>query len=107
MDGPDDYNNVQVISLDAERVASMTQQSNKIIVSVTRRSLTTSMQPVSIVVTGGFDWSAVVVNDDTSKNEKDVPKGIPIDTNMIIGIVIILMTVILVVAYESSVGSDG
>lgn len=98
MDGPDDYNNVQVISLDAERVASMTQQSNKIIVSVTRRSLTTSMQPVSIVVTGGFDWSAVVVNDDTSKNEKDVPKGIPIDTNMIIGIVIILVTVILVVA---------
>lgn len=98
MDGPDDYNNVQVISLDAERVASMTQQSNKIIVSVTRRSLTTSMQPVSIVVTGGFDWSAVVVNDDTSKNEKDVPKGMPIDTNMIIGIVIILVTVILVVA---------
>ena len=98
MDGPDDYNNVQVISLDAESVASMTQQSNKIIVSVTRRSLTTSMQPVSIVVTGGFDWSAVVVNDDTSKNEKDVPKGIPIDTNMIIGIVIILVTVILVVA---------
>ena len=87
-----------MISLDAERVASMTQQSNKIIVSVTRRSLTTSMQPVSIVVTGGFDWSAVVVNDDTSKNEKDVPKGIPIDTNMIIGIVIILVTVILVVA---------
>ena len=98
LDGPDDYNNVQVISLDAERVASMTQQSNKIIVSVTRRSLTTSMQPVSIVVTGGFDWSAVVVNDDTSKNEKDVPKGIPIDTNMIIGIVIILVTVILVAA---------
>ena len=98
MDGPDDYNNVQVISLDAERVASMTKQSNKIIVSVTRRSLTTSMQPVSIVVTGGFDWSAVVVNDDTSKNEKDVPKGMPIDTNMIIGIVIILVTVILVVA---------
>ena len=87
-----------MISLDAERVASMTQQSNKIIVSVTRRSLTTSMQPVSIVVTGGFDWSAVVVNDDTSKNEKDVPKGMPIDTNMIIGIVIILVTVILVVA---------
>ena len=56
------------------------------------------MQPVSIVVTGGFDWSAVVVNDDTSKNEKDVPKGIPIDTNMIIGIVIILVTVILVAA---------
>ena len=98
MDGPDDYNNVQVISLDAERVASMTQQSNKIIVSVTRRSLTTSMQPVSIVVTGGFDWSAVVVNDDTSKNEKDVPKGMPMDINVIVGIVIILVTVILVAA---------
>lgn len=98
MDGPDDYNNVQVISLDAESVASMTQQSNKIIVSVTRRSLTTSMQPVSIVVTGGFDWSAVVVNDDTSKNEKDIPKGIPMDINVIVGIVIILVTVILVAA---------
>ena len=98
MDGPDDYNNVQVISLDAERVASMTKQSNKIIVSVTRRSLTTSMQPVSIVVTGGFDWSSVVVNDDTSKNEKDEPKGVPIDTNMVVGIVIILVTVILVAA---------
>ena len=98
MDGPDDYNNVQVISLDAERVASMTKQSNKIIVSVTRRSLTTSMQPVSIVVTGGFDWSAVVVNDDTSKNEKDIPKGIPMDINVIVGIVIILVTVILVAA---------
>ena len=98
MDGPDDYNNVQVISLDAESVASMTQQSNKIIVSVTRRSLTTSMQPVSIVVTGGFDWSAVVVNDDTSKNEKDVPKGMPMDINVIVGIVIILVTVILVAA---------
>lgn len=98
MDGPDDYNNVQVISLDAERVASMTKRSNKIIVSVTRRSLTTSMQPVSIVVTGGFDWSAVVVNDDTSKNEKDIPKGIPMDINVIVGIVIILVTVILVAA---------
>ena len=98
MYGPDDYNNVQVISLDAESVASMTQQSNKIIVSVTRRSLTTSMQPVSIVVTGGFDWSAVVVNDDTSKNEKDIPKGIPMDINVIVGIVIILVTVILVAA---------
>ena len=98
MDGPDDYNNVQVISLDAESVASMTKQSNKIIVSVTRRSLTTSMQPVSIVVTGGFDWSSVVVNDDTSKNEKDEPKGVPIDTNMVVGIVIILVTVILVAA---------
>ena len=98
MDGPDDYNNVQVISLDAERVASMTKQSNKIIVSVTRRSLTTSMQPVSIVVTGGFDWSSVVVNDDTSKNEKDIPKGIPMDINVIVGIVIILVTVILVAA---------
>ena len=98
MDGPDDYNNVQVISLDAESVASMTKQSNKIIVSVTRRSLTTSMQPVSIVVTGGFDWSAVVVNDDTSKNEKDIPKGIPMDINVIVGIVIILVTVILVAA---------
>lgn len=99
LDGPDDYNNVQVISLDAERVASMTQRSNKIIVSVTRRSLTTSMQPVSIVVTGGFDWSAVVVNDDTSKNEKDIPKGIPMDINVIVGIVIILVTVILVAAF--------
>ena len=79
-------------------MASMTQQSNKIIVSVTRRSLTTSMQPVSIVVTGGFDWSAVVVNDDTSKNEKDIPKGIPMDINVIVGIVIILVTVILVAA---------
>ena len=98
MDGPDDYNNVQVISLDAESVASMTKQSNKIIVSVTRRSLTTSMQPVSIVVTGGFDWSSVVVNDDTSKNEKDIPKGIPMDINVIVGIVIILVTVILVAA---------
>ena len=87
-----------MISLDAESVASMTKQSNKIIVSVTRRSLTTSMQPVSIVVTGGFDWSSVVVNDDTSKNEKDEPKGVPIDTNMVVGIVIILVTVILVAA---------
>lgn len=98
MDGPDDYNNVQVISLDAERVESVTEESDKLIVSVTRRSLTTSMQPVSIVVTGGFDWSAVVVNDDTSKNEKDIPKGIPMDINVIVGIVIILVTVILVVA---------
>lgn len=98
MDGPDDYNNVQVISLDAERVESVTEESDKLIVSVTRRSLSTSMQPVSIVVTGGFDWSSVVVNDDTSKNEEDVPKDIPIDTNVIVGIVIILVTVILVVA---------
>ena len=53
---------------------------------------------MTIVVTGGFDWSSVVVNDDTSKNEADVPKGIPIDTNVVIGILIIIVTVILVVA---------
>ena len=98
LDGPDDYNNVQVILLDSETVKSMTKESNKIQVKVTRRSLSTSMQPVSIVVTGGFDWSSVVVNDDTSKNEADVPKGIPIDTNVVIGILIIIVTVILVVA---------
>ncbi|CBK21446.2 uncharacterized protein [Blastocystis hominis] len=99
LDGPDDYNNVQVILLDSETVESMTKESNKIQVKVTRRSLSTSMQPVSIVVTGGFDWSSVVVNDDTSKNEADVPKGIPIDTNVVIGILIIIVTVILVVAF--------
>ena len=64
LDGPDDYNNVQVILLDSETVESMTKESNKIQVKVTRRSLSTSIQPVSIVVTGGFDWSSVVVNDD-------------------------------------------
>ena len=98
MDGPDDYNNVQVISLDAERVASMTKRSNKIIVSVTRRSLTTSMQPVSIVVTGGFDWSAVVVNDSANQKEEDVPKGIFTYLKKALLITAYVLIVILVVA---------
>ena len=99
MSGPDDYNNVQVISLNAADVQSMAKKSNKFQVKVTRRSLSTSMQPVSIVVTGGFDWDSVVVNDDTSKNEKDKPNKIPfgpIDIESVIGVVILVVVVILV-----------
>lgn len=98
MDGPDDYNNVQVISLDAERVESVTEESDKLIVSVTRRSLTTSMQPVSIVVTGGFDWSSVVVNDSANQNEEDVPKGIFNYLKKALLITAYVLIVILVVA---------
>lgn len=97
LDGPDDYNNVQVISLSATDVQTMVKQSTKLLVTVTRRSLSTSMQPVSVVVTGGFDFDSVVVNDDTSKNEKDKPKSIPVDTSTIIGIGVLIVVVILVV----------
>lgn len=98
LDGPDDYNNVQVILLDSETVESMTKESNKIQVKVTRRSLSTSMQPVSIVVTGGFDWSSVVVNDNTNQKEEDVPEGIFIYIKKALLITAYVMIVILVVA---------
>ena len=67
-------------------------------VKVTRRSLSTSIQPVSIVVTGGFDWSSVVVNDNTNQKEEDVPEGIFIYIKKALLITAYVMIVILVVA---------
>lgn len=71
LDVPDDDNNVQVISLSAEDVRTLVQISTTLRVKITRRSLSTLAQPVSIVVTGAFDFDSVVVNDDTSKDESD------------------------------------
>lgn len=71
---PDDDNNVQVISLTPEDVQTLVQQSTTLRVKVTRRSLSTMSQPVSIVVTGSFDFDAVEVNDDTSQDEGEGEK---------------------------------
>lgn len=64
----------------AEDLQAVLQQSSKLLVKVTGLSLSTSMQPVSIVVTGAFDFESVTINDDTSKNKKDEPSKIPDDT---------------------------
>lgn len=97
LDGPDDYNNVQVISLSATDVQTMVKQSTKLLVTVTRRSLSTSMQPVSVVVTGGFDFDSVIMNDNANGNEEDNPKKIITSFKMFIGIGVLIFMVILVV----------
>lgn len=71
---PDDKNNVQVISLTSEDVQTLVQQSTTLRVKVTRRSLNTLSQPVSIVVTGAFNFNAVEVSDDTSQDEGEGEK---------------------------------
>ena len=71
---PDDKNNVQVISLTSEDVQTLMQQSTTLRVKVTRRSLNTLSQPVSIVVTGAFNFNAVEVSDDTSQDEGEGEK---------------------------------
>ena len=74
---PDDKNNVQVISLTSEDVQTLMQQSTTLRVKVTRRSLNTLSQPVSIVVTGAFNFDTVEVSDDTSQDEGE---GEPTET---------------------------
>ena len=71
---PDDKNNVQVISLTSEDVQTLMQQSTTLRVKVTRRSLNTLSQPVSIVVTGAFNFNEVEVSDDTSQDEGEGEK---------------------------------
>ena len=93
---PDHYNNVEVISLSEDILEKTCLEQNSCVVTVEikRYSLSTKYQPVSIVITGEFRYDSVVLNDDTSKNYKDVPGG---GVNWLL-IVIIVVVVIIVVA---------
>ena len=93
---PDHYNNVEVISLSEDILEKTCLEQNSCVVTVEikRYSLSTKYQPVSVVITGEFVFDSVSVNDDTSKNYKDVPGG---GVNWLL-IVIIVVVVIIVVA---------
>ena len=94
---PDHYNNVEVISLSKSTLQKVCPSSGncEATVEIKRYSLSTKYQPVSVVITGEFVFDSVSVNDDTSKNYKDVPGGSGINWLLI---VIIVIAVIIVVA---------
>lgn len=89
--GVDHYNNVQVISLSASDVRSLTSGTNTLRVVVSCDSLSTSFQPVSIVITGSFLFDSVVVNDDRSGDEEDIPTPIGGSTLEIVETIIIIV----------------
>ena len=93
---PDHYNNVEVISLSKSTLQKVCPSSGncEATVEIKRYSLSTKYQPVSVVITGEFVFDSVSVNDDTSKNYKDVPGG---GVNWLL-IVIIVVVVIIVVS---------
>ena len=93
---PDHYNNVEVISLSKSTLQKVCPSSGncEATVEIKRYSLSTKYQHVSVVITGEFRYDSVVLNDDTSKNYKDVPGG---GVNWLL-IVIIVVVVIIVVA---------
>ena len=89
--GADHYNNVQVISLSASDVRSLTDGTNTLRVVISCDSLSTSFQPVSIVITGSFLFDSVVVDDDRSRDEEDVPTPIGSSTLELVETVIIIV----------------
>ena len=62
-------------------------------ITISSYSLSTNYQPVSLVVTGGFDFDRVFVNDDTTKDYEDKPKKM-VDWG---GIMIVVFLIILCV----------
>lgn len=61
---PDENNNVQSIYLSPNEIQKMMDGSTAIEVTITRRSLSTTKQPFSIVMTGGFEYNSVSVKQD-------------------------------------------
>ena len=70
----DRYNNVEVVKLTSDELRKLCGTTAEVIVHVKRYSLSTKFQPVSLVITGDFDFDSVKVEDDTNKDYKDVPE---------------------------------
>lgn len=68
LNNPDDINNVQVINLSPTEIQKMMQNSTLLEVKITRRSLSTSKQPFSIVITGGFEYNSVLIKTELDTN---------------------------------------
>ena len=66
-------NNVEVIRLNTTQLATMAGENANptAIINIQSHMLTTQFQPVSIVITGMFEFNAVTVHDDISKNYED------------------------------------
>lgn len=81
-----------MISLNHQRLVDLAQgMVNPVVtVVVSSYSLSTKYQPVSIVITGQFEFDKVVVVDDTSKNYKDRAQAIVVELSDVITILIIL-----------------
>ena len=70
----DRYNNVEVVKLTSDELRTLCGTTAEVVVHVKRYSLSTKFQPVSLVITGDFNFDSVKVEDDTTKDYKDVPE---------------------------------
>lgn len=75
----DRYNNVEVVKLPTDKLFMLCRNTLEVIVHVRRHALSTKFQPVSLVITGDFDFDKVKVEDDTAQDYEDVPGKEPFD----------------------------
>ena len=75
----DRENNVEVVKLPTDKLFMLCRNTLEVIVHVRRHALSTKFQPVSLVITGDFDFDKVKVEDDTAQDYEDVPGKEPFD----------------------------
>ena len=98
--GPDRENNVEVVKLSSQQLETLCGSTREVVVHVKRYSLSTKYQPVSIVITGDFDFDGVKVEDNTSLNMPDVPGTEPADlTDLFVFILIIIGALVVLVGW--------
>ena len=92
----DRYNNVEKIVIHKEQLKELGESDLVAIVTVTSHRLSTNYQPVSIVITGQFDFNKVKVKDKTFWDYRDATKE---SASSLTVIVIILVLVVVIVVY--------
>ena len=64
---------MEVVKLTSDELRTLCGTTAEVIVHVKRYSLSTKYQPVSLVITGDFNFDSVKVEDDTTKDYEDEP----------------------------------
>lgn len=97
---PDQYNNVEVIFIRGEQLKEVTGgvQDPEAVITVTSRLLHTKYQPVSVVITGQFEFDSVKVKDWKIYNYADKVKE-SADVGVIVAICVVLVLISGVVVF--------
>lgn len=94
----DRYNNVEKIVIHKEQLKELGESDLVAIVTVTSHRLSTNYQPVSIVITGQFDFNKVKVKDKTFWDYRDATKE-SASTMTVVVIILVLVVVVFTVSF--------
>ena len=97
---PDQYNNVEVIFIGEEQLKQLVgdERNPEAVITVTSRLLHTKFQPVSVVVTGQFEFDSVKVKDWKIYNYPDKVKE-SADVGVVVLICVVLVVLVGIVVF--------